>query len=111
MEKLSCEPEFIQALGQFTEQIAFLKSFLIRLLQTPKVNEELLGFGLSILKKITIPEVATILTKFQILELLLGFLVRKVLSPNSIVIVLHVNLLKKFVLNLVFEPTSKRKFR
>lgn len=88
---LAGESAFIQSLRDPAEKMTSLKNYLSRLLNASKTDEELIGFGLIILKAVTIPEIIPTFRKCQMVELLLGFLVRKVFNIYILQDVLKVN--------------------
>jgi len=81
LQLVSSKVDMFHILGEPNEKLFSLKSFLVKLLQAPKINEELIFFGIKILNAVISPETMLILRKLQIMELLIAFLVRKI--PNS----------------------------
>ncbi len=82
--------DILSMIGDPNEKIISLKSFLMKLLQAPKVNQELVYFGMKILNALISPGTIQMLRKMQTMELLIGFLVRNLIEPAVILEILNV---------------------
>jgi len=96
LQLISGKVDMFDILGEPNEKIISLKSFLVKLLQAPKINEELVYFGIRILNAVISPETILMLRKLQIIELLTAFIVRKMTSSERTSEILNVILLFYF---------------
>ena len=93
LQLISSKINIFDILGEPNEKIISLKSFLMKLLQAPKINEELVYFGIKILNTVISPDTMLLLRKLQIMELLTAFLVRKLTNSQVPLEIINVNFL------------------